>query len=114
MCYGARIITTGCVNPRPWENAMPEIDDISARLTVLETVVRQLITHLAVRTDDPIRWVQTRKVLALSAIPKPHDMPVERIDRIRHAVAGFFDPAELATAEYSFTAEHGTPRRAVR
>ena len=32
---------------------MTEIDDVSARLIVLETVVRQLITHMAVRDDDP-------------------------------------------------------------
>ena len=47
---------------------MSEIDEISARLTVLETVVRQLITHMAIRDDDPQRWVETRKTLAMSAI----------------------------------------------
>ncbi len=47
---------------------MSENDDISARLTALETVVSQLITHLAVRSDDPSGWVETRKVLALSAV----------------------------------------------
>ena len=47
---------------------MTEIDDISARLIVLETVVRQLITHMAVRDDDPPQWVQTRKTLAMSVI----------------------------------------------
>ncbi len=93
---------------------MPESDDISARLTVLETVVRQLLTHLAVRDEDPARWVSTRKVLALSAIDKTPGLPVERVERIRHAVAGFFDPAELVAAEYSFTADRGTPRRFAR
>jgi hypothetical protein len=43
-------------------------DDIAARLTVLDTIVRQLITHLAVRSDDPVGWVQTRKVLAAHVI----------------------------------------------
>jgi hypothetical protein len=47
---------------------MTEIDNVSARLTALETVVKQLITHMAVRDDDPSRWVQTRKVLAISVI----------------------------------------------
>ena len=54
---------------------MTEIDDVSARLIVLETVVRQLITHMAVRDDDPPRWVQTRKTLAMSVIDA--DGPVE-------------------------------------
>ena len=47
---------------------MTEIDDVSARLIVLETVVRQLITHMAVRDEDPSLWVQTRKTLAMSVI----------------------------------------------
>jgi hypothetical protein len=92
----------------PRETAMAEIDDISARLTVLETVVRQLITHLAVRAEDPMRWVETRKVLALSAIAGMDEAPVERVDRINDAVADFFDQAELVAAEYGPQAAHGT------
>ena len=38
---------------------MTEIEDLSARLLALETVVRQLLTHLAIRTEDPPRWVET-------------------------------------------------------
>src|SRR5471032_2153227 len=59
-----------CSEPSPncWEPLMTEIDEISARLIVLETVVRQLITHMAVRDDDPRQWVKTRKTLAMNAI----------------------------------------------
>jgi hypothetical protein len=46
---------------------MTGIDEISSRLPVIETVVRQLITHMAVRDDNPPRWVETRKALATSA-----------------------------------------------
>jgi hypothetical protein len=87
---------------------MAEIDDISARLTVLETVVRQLITHLAVRAEDPMRWVQTRKVLALNAIARMDEASEKRVDRINDAVADFFDQAEVVAAEYGPPAEHGT------
>jgi hypothetical protein len=79
------------------EIATTEIDEISARLTVLETVVRQLITHKAVRADDPAGWVQTRRTLAMSAIEP--DGPVQ---------------AESVTSEYSGLSRPGTPRPFLR
>jgi hypothetical protein len=77
---------------------MTEIDEISARLTVLETVVRQLITHMAIRDEDPPLWVQTRKTLAMSVIDG--ERPGEA-RRLRDATAAFFDQAEQVAAEYS-------------
>jgi len=89
---------------------MSESDDISARITALETVVSQLITHLAVRSDDPARWVETRKVLALSAINAREAPGLARKKRLRDAVSGFFDQAELVAGDYSYAAGSGTPR----
>ena len=89
---------------------MTEIDEISARLTVLETVVRQLITHMAVRDEDPSRWVQTRKTLAMSAIDA--EQPGQA-NRLQDATAEFFDQAELVAAEYSPN-RPGTPRPFLR
>ena len=88
-----------------------EIDDISARLTVLETVVRQLITHMAVRDDDPPRWVQTRKSLAMSVIDTDDS---ERAARLNEAMAEFFDQAELVASGYRGGGRPGTPRGFVR
>ena len=80
---------------------MPESHDISARLTALETVVSQLITHLAVRADDPAGWVETRKVLALNAINYGEDRNPDRLMRLHDAVLGFFNQAEAVVSEYS-------------
>jgi len=77
---------------------MTEIDNVSARLTVLQTVVRQLITHMAVRDDDPPGWVQTRKTLAMSAIDA--DGPMEAA-LLKDAMAEFFDQAEAIASDYS-------------
>jgi hypothetical protein len=90
---------------------MTEIDEISARLTVLETVVRQIITHMAVRDDDPPRWVQTRKTLALSAIEA--DAP-RHAARLLDATDAFFDQAELVVGEHRQPGKPGTPRGLVR
>jgi hypothetical protein len=86
---------------------MTEIAEISARLTVLETVVRQLITHMAIRDDDPPRWVQTRKTLAMSAIDT--DGP-RRAARLHDATDAFFDQAELVVSERGHPGKPGTPR----
>src|SRR3984885_5598492 len=75
-----------------------EIDEISARLTVLETVVRQLITHMAVRDDDPARWVQTRKTLAMSAIGAEGD---RHAAELHGATDAFFDQPEAVARDYS-------------
>jgi hypothetical protein len=91
-----------------------EIDEISARLTVLETVVRQLITHMAVRDEDPACWVQTRKTLAMRAIDADAADGSDRIALLHEAMAEFFDQAELVASEYSFVGKPGTPRPFVR
>jgi hypothetical protein len=90
---------------------MTEMDEISARLIVLETVVRQLITHMAVRDDDPPRWVRTRKTLAMRALAVngPRQAAL-----LHEAMADFFDPAELVAGEYSDPRKPGTPRDFVR
>jgi hypothetical protein len=90
---------------------MTEIDDVSARLIVLETVVRQLITHMAVRDDDPPQWVQTRKTLAMSLIDA--DGPAEAA-LLHGAMAEIFDQAELVAGDYGAPAKPGTPRGLVR
>lgn len=88
-----------------------EIDEISARLTVLETVVRQLLTHMAVRDDDPPRWVQTRKTLAMSMIDPDGS---ERAALLHEAMAEFFDQAELVASGYREGGRPGTPRSFMR
>ncbi len=90
---------------------MTEIDQISAHLTVLETVVRQLITHLAVRDDDPTRWVQTRKTLAMSAIDADGS---QQAALLNDAMTDFFEPAEAVASDYSDLGKSGTPRDAGR
>ena len=92
---------------------MSEINEISARLTVLETVVRQLITHLAVRADDPPRWIKTRKVLALNALDADQPSP-ERTEQMHDALAGLLDQAEHVAREYSYSTKRGTDRVLVR
>ncbi|MBN8901617.1 MAG: hypothetical protein BGO51_21080 [Rhodospirillales bacterium 69-11] len=84
---------------------MSELDAILARLTALETVTRQLMTHLAVRADDPPRWVATRKTLALAALDAHPDPTV---DRVRDAIDGFFDHLETVAAAYAQTGVDGT------
>ena len=85
---------------------MAAMDDHCARLTVLEMIVRQLVTHHAIRSDDPLAWVRTRKALALSAIDRSIDLTDQRAiqqadaDCLRAAVRGFFAPVEQIAAEY--------------
>jgi hypothetical protein len=93
---------------------MPESDDIPARLTALETVVSQLITHLAVRSDDPTGWVETRKALAISAISSREQPGLARTARLLDAVEGFFDQAEMVAGDYSYHGRRGTVRPFVR
>ena len=90
---------------------MTEIDEISARLTVLETVMRQLITHMAVRDDNPRQWVRTRKTLALSTIQAASP---GHAARLHIATTDFFDPAEREVGHYSDAATPGTTRTLVR
>jgi hypothetical protein len=90
---------------------LTEIDEVSARLTVLETVVKQLITHMAVRDDDPQRWVQTRRTLAMSAIDAR--IP-QHAALLRTLTEAFFDqPAEVAR-DYGRPLDPATPHALAR
>jgi len=78
---------------------MSEMEELSARLTALETVVGQLLTHLAVRAEEPARWISTRKVLAQRALD--HAVPAEaQHARISAALLALFDQAEAVAADY--------------
>jgi hypothetical protein len=77
---------------------MTEADDVSARLIVLETVVKQLITHMAVRDDDPSRWVQTRKALAMSVIDAEGPVPASLL---LDAMREFFDQSASVAVDYA-------------
>lgn len=85
---------------------MTETDDLSARLIALETVLRHLVTHLALRSDDPPRWVATRRALALREVQGEQspwsDDPRARahLAGVERAISGFFDPVEGVIAEY--------------
>lgn len=86
---------------------MTDSEAISARLTVLETVVKQLITHMAVRDDDPLRWIQTRRALALSVIDP--DAP-RRAASLYDATDAFFDQADEVVRSYGSSMKSGTAR----
>lgn len=75
-----------------------DIDDISARLLAIETVVGHLLTHLAVRDDDPSGWLATRRTLALRAADRVGgtDATEDLAIAMREAVAAFFDGADYA------------------
>lgn len=90
---------------------MTEMEEISARVAVLETVVRQLITHMAVRTDDPAGWVRTRRVLAVNALDGAATGRVRQAALIRDALSNVFDQAEHVAREY---AKAGTPQTFAR
>ncbi len=90
---------------------MAELDGLSARLTALETVIGQLVTHLAVRADDPPRWVATRRALALRATDA---RPADEAASLREAIKGFFDPWEAVAAEYAESRPTGTSPEAPR
>jgi hypothetical protein len=93
------------------ELLMTEMDEISARLTVLETIMQQLITHMAVRADDPPRWVQTRRVLAARALDADNHS-LRQTALIRDAISLVFDQVEHVAQDY--TAQGGTPRALAR
>lgn len=71
---------------------MTEIENLSARLLALETVVQQLLTHLAIRTEDPPRWVETRRTLAMHAVHGDPSFAGDPDARawMEHAIDGFF------------------------
>ena len=101
---------------------MTETDDLSARLAALETVLRHLVTHLALHSEDPPRWVATRRVLALHEVQE-HSLSlgdgapnVPRAD-LEQAIAGFFDPVEGVIGAYGASSQgnsEGTPGAALR
>ena len=76
----------------------PDIHEISARLLAIETVVGHLLTHMAVRDDDPTGWLATRRALALRAADRVGDADglLDLAAAVRDAVGAFFDEAELA------------------
>jgi hypothetical protein len=80
---------------------MPESDEISARLIVIETILQQLITHMAVRTDDPPEWVRTRRVLAARALDASGHASLRQATLVRDAVAKVFEQAEHVAQEYA-------------
>jgi hypothetical protein len=103
------------------ETEMTETDDLSARLTALETVLRHLVTHLALRSDDPPGWVATRRVLALHAVQADPPGTGDRgaaahLADLEQAISGFFDPVEGVLAAYGAGAVEaaGTPGAAPR
>jgi hypothetical protein len=101
---------------------MTETDDLSARLAALETVLRHLVTHLALHSEDPPRWVATRRVLALHEV---QEQPLSLADgapsvpraELEQAIAGFFDPVEGVIGAYGASPQgngEGTPGAALR
>jgi hypothetical protein len=71
----------------------------------LETVLRHLVTHLALHSDDPPRWVATRRVLALHEVhehppPAGDSKASAQLAGLEQAVSGFFAPVEDVIAEY--------------
>jgi hypothetical protein len=96
---------------------MTGTDDLSARLAALETVLRHLVTHLALHSDDPPRWVATRRVLALHEV---QDRPLAADDadsrawlaELEQAISGFFAPVEGVLGAYS--TRGGTSRAELR
>jgi hypothetical protein len=76
----------------------PDLQEISARLLALETVVGHLVSHLAVRDDDPRRWLATRRVLALHAANSigVHQGADGLAQAMSDAIAAFFEDVERA------------------
>jgi len=101
---------------------MTETEDLSARLAALETVLRHLVTHLALYSDDPPRWVATRRVLALHEVHEHHpvtgdEAAHEQLAELEQAIAGFFEPVEGVIGAYgggSARKSHATPGAALR
>ncbi len=76
----------------------PELQELSVRLLALETVLGHLVSHMAVRDDDPSRWLATRKVLALRAANvMESDSGADGLAQaMSDAIAAFFDDVEQA------------------
>lgn len=85
----------------------PDLQELSVRLLALETVLGHLVSHMAVRDDDPSRWLATRKVLALRAAHvMEHDSGEDGLAQAMSAViAAFFDDVEQAVCGLPGTAD---------
>ena len=83
-----------------------ELEDLSARLLAIEAIVGHLVVHLAVRDEDPSRWLATRKALALHAAQSfAQDEAASGLAHaMSDAVAAFFDDAEAAVCAASLRA----------
>ena len=83
-----------------------ELEDLSARLLAIEAIVGHLVVHLAVRDEDPSRWLATRKALALHAAHSfAQDGAANGLaNAMSDAVAAFFDDAEAAVCAVSLRA----------
>ena len=75
-----------------------ESEDLSARLLAIEAIVGHLLVHLAVRDEDPPRWLATRKTLALHAAHSfAQDGDANGLAHaMSDAIAAFFDDVEAA------------------
>lgn len=76
----------------------PGFEELSARLLAMETVLGHLVVRLAVRDDDPLQWLATRRILALRAAQDVEQQ--SGADFLAHAVSDaiveFFDGVERA------------------
>jgi hypothetical protein len=75
----------------------PDVEELSARLLAMETVLGQLVVRLAVHDEDPPRWVATRRALALRAAQVAEDNDADSLNAaISAAIGEFFDGVERA------------------
>ncbi|HVC63755.1 MAG TPA: hypothetical protein VND19_25730 [Acetobacteraceae bacterium] len=84
---------------------MTETDDLSARLVALETMLRHLVTHLALRSDNPPSWVATRRMLALHEVqmrpPRSgHPQARTNLAGLKQVINGIFDPVDDVVGAY--------------
>jgi hypothetical protein len=77
----------------------PDVEELSARLLALETVMGQLMVRLAVHDEDPHRWIVTRRALALSAVHAADGAKDDGlVPAVSQAIVDFFDGVERAVA----------------
>jgi len=77
-----------------------ELEDLSARLLAIEAIVGHLLVHLAVRDEDPPRWLATRKALALHAADSfaQEGAAAGLAHAMSDAIAAFFDDVGAAVS----------------
>lgn len=77
------------------EDETESLRRIAVRLFALETVMQQLLIRLALRNDDPGRWVAERRMLALHAMADAaENEPPEFAGDLFAATAELFDPVQ--------------------